>query len=417
MKRKLLRQISNEWKSNVWLCLELLIVSVVLWFIIDTLYVYSAIYNEPRGFDTEHCYLVHYAQLSEGAQGYKEYENWEQRSDDMLRLYDRIAGRPEVEAVTMGNNSYLYNGRNGTGTLSTDTFETRGWVIRRFVSPEFPIVFRVHGSHGETPEQLAEMLGQRPYVMLCSENLLSEYGKQNMDEFIGRKFYERPLLNDSLTLAGIYKTIRYGDYFTGSMSKSIMISLTRPYYAGYMQEMVVRVKDNMDHNFIENIMNDAARDLRFGNYYISHVESFKDIRNNFQRAEDAAQRNRYVVMGFLAVNIFLGLLGTFWFRTQTRVPEIAIRMANGASRADIFRRVVGEGELLLLLVTPFAVLLDWLLTHYQLVPWYNGFYDRERFVTCVLVSFVSLAMMILLGTAIPALRAAKVQPATALKEE
>ena len=173
----------------------------------------------------------------------------------------------------------------------------------------------------------------------------------------------------------------------------------------------------MDHDFIENIMNDAARDLRSGNFYIAYVESFDDIRNNYHRADDAAQRNRYVVMGFLAVNIFLGLLGTFWFRTQTRVPEIAIRMANGASRADIFRRVVGEGESLLLLVTPFAVLLDWLLTHYELVPWYNGFYDRERFITCVLISFISLALMIFLGTAIPALRAAKVQPAIALKEE
>lgn len=414
MKRKLLRQISNEWKSNVWLCLELLIVSVVLWYIIDTLYVYDSVYNEPRGFDTEHCYRIDFAELSEGSQGYKEYESWEQKSNDFLRFFDRIAARPEVEAVGMGINAYPYNGWNNTIKLSTDTFVAHGWIVHRLVSPEFPIIFRVHGSHGETPEQLAQILRSKKIAMLSSENLFYEYGKKNMDEFIGHDFSSDRM--DTISLLGTYKNIRYGDYSFGAFSKSVMISAPREYYAGW-NEMFLRVKNNMDHDFIENIMNDAARDLRSGNFYIAYVESFDDIRNNYHRADDAAQRNRYVVMGFLAVNIFLGLLGTFWFRTQTRVPEIAIRMANGASRADIFRRVVGEGELLLLLVTPFAVLLDWLLTHYELVPWYNGFYDRERFVTCVLISFVSLALMIFLGTAIPALRAAKVQPAIALKEE
>ena len=53
MKRKLFRQISNEWKSNIWLALELLIVSVVLWFVIDSMYTTYAILNEPRGFDTD----------------------------------------------------------------------------------------------------------------------------------------------------------------------------------------------------------------------------------------------------------------------------------------------------------------------------------------------------------------------------
>ena len=35
MKKKLLRQILNEWHTNVWLALEFLVVSVVLWYICD----------------------------------------------------------------------------------------------------------------------------------------------------------------------------------------------------------------------------------------------------------------------------------------------------------------------------------------------------------------------------------------------
>ena len=122
-------------------------------------------------------------------------------------------------------------------------------------------------------------------------------------------------------------------------------------------------------------------------------------------------------MIFLSVNIFLGLLGTFWFRTQTRVPEIAIRKANGASKGDIFRRFVGEGEILLLSVTPIAVLIEWLLTHYEYNAYYGGFFSPGRFILCVVMTFALMALMIFLGTVIPANRAMKLQPAIALKEE
>ena len=37
MQKKLFTQIRNEWCSNLWLMLELLVVSVVLWFFIDLL--------------------------------------------------------------------------------------------------------------------------------------------------------------------------------------------------------------------------------------------------------------------------------------------------------------------------------------------------------------------------------------------
>lgn len=56
-------------------------------------------------------------------------------------------------------------------------------------------------------------------------------------------------------------------------------------------------------------------------------------------------------MGFLLLNIFLGLLGTFWFRTQQRRSEIALHKAHGASDMSIFVRLISEGLLLLLLIT------------------------------------------------------------------
>ena len=53
MTKKLLVQIKNEWRNNLWLALELLVVSVVMWYVVDYLYTRAATYLEPRGFNIE----------------------------------------------------------------------------------------------------------------------------------------------------------------------------------------------------------------------------------------------------------------------------------------------------------------------------------------------------------------------------
>jgi putative ABC transport system permease protein len=59
MNKKLIRQIRNEWRSNLWIFTELLIVSVVMWFVVDYMYVTDfQLLTVPRGFDISHCYLI-----------------------------------------------------------------------------------------------------------------------------------------------------------------------------------------------------------------------------------------------------------------------------------------------------------------------------------------------------------------------
>lgn len=48
MTKKLLVQIKNEWRNNLWLALELLVVSVVMWFVVDYLYTRTAIWGIER---------------------------------------------------------------------------------------------------------------------------------------------------------------------------------------------------------------------------------------------------------------------------------------------------------------------------------------------------------------------------------
>ena len=66
MNQKLFTQIRNEWRINLWLCIELLVVSVLVWYIVDYMYVSYKVHSEPLGFDVEHCYLIDYGSFKEG---------------------------------------------------------------------------------------------------------------------------------------------------------------------------------------------------------------------------------------------------------------------------------------------------------------------------------------------------------------
>ena len=100
--------------------------------------------------------------------------------------------------------------------------------------------------------------------------------------------------------------------------------------------------------------------------FLCQVSSFRDIRHTFQLDDVNTLRNYLVGMGFLLLNIFLGLLGTFWFRTQQRKGEMALMMAVGGSKQSVFFRLLSEGWLMLLLVTPLAIGVDFYIAKSEL---------------------------------------------------
>ena len=302
--------------------------------------------------------------------------------------------------------------------MRVDTFDTGDtYYIRRFITPDFLRVFRVQGASGETPDELAELLRRNPRGVLMSDNSFEHQGEPHMAPFIGRRIYNGSV-DDSCTLVGAFVPTRYNDYYPLEASKSMFFVCPDSLLADNTEELVVRVRENMDHDFARGIMADASGSLRVGNWYIYAVDSFDDIRDAHQRNWDHNKRNRIVGAVFLALNIFLGILGTFWLRTRQRVPEIAIRMVNGATRGDIFRRILAEGQLILLAITPLAILLDWLLTHFELNSYYHGgYFELSRFVASVAITYALMSLMIMLGALIPARRATRIAPAVALNQE
>ena len=412
MTKKLLTQIKNEWLSNLWLALELLVVSVVMWYVVDYLYTRAATYLEPRGFNIEHCYLIELGELTPKSPDYMPDKSRDDTHADIAELVERLRRRPEVEAVSLSQNSYPYNGSDSSGEVRYDTLQSPEWTIRRMVTPDFVRVFRYQGTRGETPEQLAEMLERGEF--LASDNLYRKYDHK-LTEFVGKRFQLFGDTTKTYQLGAALQNVRYHDY-DQARSSYCFLAKQSFYYVGL--ELCVRVREGQDNNFITKLKEDSESQFRIGNLFISEIRSFHDIRRNFQQAWTNDIRNYVMGMGFLLLNIFLGLLGTFWFRTQQRRSEIALHKAHGATDGAIFRRLLSEGLLLLAVVTPIALVIDWNLAHLELNSWRNGTtLEWDRLLLCAGISFVLMALMIAIGIGIPARKAMKVQPAEALHDE
>lgn len=412
MTKKLLTQIKNEWLSNLWLALELLVVSVVMWYVVDYLYTRAATYLEPRGFNIEHCYLIELGELTPKSPDYMPDKSRDDTHADIAELAERLRRRPEVEAVSLSQNSYPYNGSNSSGEVCYDTLQSPGWTIRRMVTPDFVRVFRYQGTRGETPEQLAEMLERGEF--LASDNLYRKYDHK-LTEFVGKRFQLFGDTTKTYQLGAALQNVRYHDY-DQARSSFCFLAKQSFYYVGL--ELCVRVREGQDNDFITKLKQDSESQFRIGNLFISEIRSFHDIRRNYQQAWTNDIRNYVMGMGFLLLNIFLGLLGTFWFRTQQRRSEIALHKAHGATDRAIFSRLLSEGLLLLAVITPVALVIDWNLAHMELNSWRNDTtLEWDRLLLCAGISFVLMALMIAIGIGIPARKAMKVQPAEALHDE
>lgn len=417
MKRKLLTQIANEWRNNIWLALELLIVSVVLWYIADVMFCKLAIYNQPLGFEYDHCYEIQFSQLDPKSPDYVAYDSEEEKNRDINTLLQRLETRSEVEAVGAGINAIMYNGNNNGSYLIIDTLKTGyRWIVQRLVTPDFVRVFRYRGANGETPEEIAQIMSEDPYAFFATNDILSEAGISDLRPFIGKSFESKSNGPDNIVLKGILQTVRYSDFYPEYSSQSVLQPLPQGALP-YVNEIVIRVKDNMDKDIETNIMKDASTRLKVGNFYVTGVKSMDDRRTMFIR-QDKRQLTYHIIGAiFLSINVFLGLLGTFWFRTQQREHEIAILRVNGATRNDIFRRTITEGLIILTIVTPIALIIDYALAANELNSYYeSGYFEPGRFFITGGAVYVLMVIVIILGAFLPARKAVNVQPAIALSE-
>ena len=198
-------------------------------------------------------------------------------------------------------------------------------------------------------------------------------------------------------------------------------------FADNWSQIVFRVKPAADGpDYREKFLREIAPKLDTDNAFVADAAPYTEQQLQFEvmNGDTDKVNSQAVVVLFLLVNVFLGLIGTFWFRTRRRRSEIALRMAMGSTRGGVFRLLIGEGLLLLALVTLPAMVVcynvgmaEFTIGRTSLISTWPIEWSVIRFLAGSLGAWLLIALMVVIGIWFPARQAMKIEPAEALHEE
>ncbi len=151
-----------------------------------------------------------------------------------------------------------------------------------------------------------------------------------------------------------------------------------------------------------------------GSQPIFDVES---MRSTIERSTSDRRSTMILFMLFAGVAVCLSIVGIYSvisYSINRQTHAIGIRMSLGADRSDVFRMVLKEASLLIFAGTGIGLTLSFLLSR-TLENWIYGI-SRNDPATYVSVSVLVITVAFV-ASAVPAIRAARVDPVIALREE
>lgn len=411
MKRFLITQMRNEWRSNIWMVIELTVVSLILWYLFAAIWSLVNVSLRERGYDVDDLYMGEFHLIGEESPFYQPYDSVHSPTTDAAMLLSKLRANPYVEIVGSGMGIGVYDLCYFGMALSVDSVEYHGNL--RYADPDAIRAYRLKSHDGHTTEQLAQII-ERGELIVSTPDKNVAYDFNDPSRFVDRDVI---LGGDSAAVyhvAAVAFGLRRSDYEPQS---GVIYAPMPP--KSMPSEVVIRVAAGRGRDFLSSLSRD---DRSAGNVYLANLQSADDRREVAQLGDSLKIRNFLICASFLLAVIFLGFLGTFWFRTQQRVEEIAIRMVNGASRGDIFRRFISEGLMLLLVATLIAVPIELLIVGRGILTDLLETYSEltlssPEIYQAMAMSFCLLALLIVAGIWFPALRAMKLNPAGALKDQ
>ncbi len=432
MKRKLFKQIRSQWRSNVWLVVEFVIILVVTWFMVDLICQITVPMTEPRGYEIDNCYKISITTPDEFPE-----ELPMAYSEMKLELLSRLRSYPGVEGVAVsfgGMEPYSPNMTTTdlrdvtTGdTVSYGKDSDEGRIRAGFVNPGFFRVFRITGPRGETPDEIARRMfnltGEGKFVVSPGFANTIDDGRPAPDPYslIGHRFLQG---RNELELAALINNVKRDDTYPDSHYNIMMLpfrddDLDNMPFIDEGTDITIRVNPEAVKGFEERFRKDMGTLFRFPVVYVSNIVSYDKVRESRLADKLNGVRKMYLVIGFLMINIFLGLLGTFWYRTRQRTSELAVRMSFGAPRSSLFRRLIGEGIILLTVAAVIAGGIIALLISVEVRPeiTYMSMIDSTWLIRDSIITFLLMLVMIFLGILIPARMAMRINPSRALHDE
>jgi putative ABC transport system permease protein len=323
-------------------------------------------------------------------------------------LLDRIRAVPGIEAASLasdlpfGGASAIFYAAEGDATVAAETMP-RAYIHR--VTPEFFATLRIRLEAGRTFLP-SEEKPDSPAVIV-SHNVTRRFWP-NQDPIGKRiKFGAPGSQNPWLTIVGVVDEVKYRGLPENPTRDP---DLYLPYIDRATQGVVVRTR--VEPSSLASAIRAAIRD---GNASILTFNA-RTLADLVAQQSSASRFTSWLLSVFAATALVLsvvGLYGVMSYLVAQRTREFGIRLALGASRTEIVRRVLRDGAwrvaigaaIGLAATTGLARLLAGLV------------YGVGTFDISSLFAVATLVVVAIAACGIPAVRATRVDPAIALRSE
>ena len=349
------------------------------------------------GFDPNHVLLASY---DLGPAGYAEAQGIAFHR----QVLSKLEALPGVESVTLADFSPL------SFTLHTDYVHPDGYVPQPHESMEIsravvgPNYFRTMRTPLVAGRDFTEQDGEKSQQVAIINQ-----------EFADRYWPGQDAIGKRISVYGQWSTVvgvaRNGKYrrLVYAPEPVIFLPLFQDYYGLVMIHARVSGDARAYALAVEKTVHQLNADLPvFG---VTILKSSMRLGSIFERIAGAFAG----AFGLLALILAaVGIYGVIAYTTRQRTHEIAIRVAMGAQRGDVFRLVLGQGLLLTLAGLAVGIAVSLALTRYLKSVLFGV--TATDVLTYVAVALL-LCLVSLVACYIPARRATKIDPMAALRHE
>jgi putative ABC transport system permease protein len=337
------------------------------------------------------------------------YPNDTIRQQFFESMIERVSHVPGVVAVG-GTSTMPFSGGWSTGSFGIEGYQQgpnqpSPWGDIRAVTPDFFRAMRIPVTQGRA-FATQDTRSSQMVVIIDDEFARKYYRGQNP---IGKRVIFTAPPDSMRTIVGVV-----GHAMHEGLDAKPRIQLYLPYaQLGGIPSMSVAVRTTGDPLLMARPVRDAIHDVD-KDMPLSNVQSMDQMLES-----SLGQRRLSMILlgAFSAIALLLasiGIYGVLAYSVTQRSRELGIRMALGAARGRVLRLVIGQGMVLAVIGIAIGLVGAFALTRLLGAQLYS--IKATDPATYAGVAFV-LAAIAFVATLVPALRATRVDPVVALREE
>ena len=432
-------ELERVWSGSVWLFLELVVITVVAWVVIDPAVVNLYYMNQPVGYDSDRLVYVEVTRIYD-SDGTDFYDAIKRMNEYLPRLAEKLKATDDIENVYGYENAYsavssrytslrLICREHDTIRVSSVTF-CEGWHF-----------FETYGLRtlpgSPSVEELSKLTRTSRQVVLSESAAKAIFG--TTEGVVGRSITEPGQgenIPEPMTVAGVVEDVQHVRF--GS-ARSTLYAPTQPNY--YTKYLVLRLRKGVKpERYVEEHARDVVNMAKTPFMRISKIMPYEEflLADDLKGGLPQKTNMNLALALFFLVNLSLAVIGTVWLQAKRRTEECGVRRAFGATKVRLLLSFLAEGALLATVAVLIGCIIyfNYAYSGYEVqdglesfkmytsqmnmpplsdLTWVDHFWPHFLIVSAVV--YIIILCTVLIGTAIPALKIINTKVTDALRDE